>query len=219
MLGDLIPMVVCTGMFAMIFGIVYIKSRENMAMIEKGINPKQTKYRPRPFVNLKWGLLLLGCGLGLLTAFMIDSLMSGHSKNETPIEKKIVINGKPGDSTHIVIDTVKEKPGKHIVIKKNGKTTTIDENISGDLERLDRMDNDTTSDNDDDDDDNDSKSGGHNIHVNIASHAHQAGKDNAALYFALIAIGGGLGLFFSYKIEKREWLDKIEKMDKYDAEA
>ena len=33
MIGDLIPMVVMTGMFAMIFGIVYIRSRENMALM------------------------------------------------------------------------------------------------------------------------------------------------------------------------------------------
>ena len=32
--------------------------------------------------------------------------------------------------------------------------------------------------------------------------------NNPALWFALIGIGGGVGLISSYKIEKREFLDK-----------
>jgi hypothetical protein len=31
--------------------------------------------------------------------------------------------------------------------------------------------------------------------------------DNPAIYFALIAIGGGLGLVGSYRVEKKELLD------------
>jgi hypothetical protein len=34
---------------------------------------------------------------------------------------------------------------------------------------------------------------------------------NAPIYFALIAIGGGLGLFGSYKIEKQWWDENREK--------
>ena len=60
MIESIVPMVVMTGMFAMIFGIVYLKSRENLALIEKGMNPKQNKASPKPFLNLKWGLLLIG---------------------------------------------------------------------------------------------------------------------------------------------------------------
>ncbi|MDB5024247.1 MAG: hypothetical protein JWP78_2002 [Mucilaginibacter sp.] len=36
--------------------------------------------------------------------------------------------------------------------------------------------------------------------------------DNAAIYFALIAIFGGLGLFASYRIEKKELADKPEQV-------
>jgi hypothetical protein len=72
MLEDLVPMVIMTGMFAMIFGIAYIRSRENMAMIEKGLNPRMNSGGPRPFVYLKYGLLLVGAGIGLLTAYFID---------------------------------------------------------------------------------------------------------------------------------------------------
>jgi hypothetical protein len=34
-----------------------------------------------------------------------------------------------------------------------------------------------------------------------------------AIYFALIAIGGGLGLISSYRIEKKEVLDKEKEGD------
>lgn len=36
----LIPILVPLGAFAMVFGIVYLKSRENMAMIERGLNQR-----------------------------------------------------------------------------------------------------------------------------------------------------------------------------------
>jgi hypothetical protein len=105
----LIPILVPLGAFAMIFGIAYMKSRENLAMIEKGINPKQD--RPAPYKNLKWGLLLVGSGIGLFLAFMIDRFFLKDF-------------------------------------------------------------------------------------------------DNPAIYFALIGIGGGLGLVGSYRVEKKEVLDK-----------
>ena len=121
MLENIIPMVIMTGMFAMIFGIVYIKSRENLALIEKGINPKNNNTGPRPFVYLKYGLLLVGSGLGLLIAYFINSAMD-HSALT---------------------------PGGHVYY-----------------------------------------------------------TDNPAIYFALIAIGGGAGLVVSFMIEKKYWIDK-----------
>ena len=68
----LIPIVMFAGGFAMIFGIVYLRTKENLAMVEKGMNPKDRLNRPAPFRSLKWGLLLLGAGLGLLIAFFVD---------------------------------------------------------------------------------------------------------------------------------------------------
>lgn len=59
-------------LFGLIFGIVYIRNKENMALIEKGINPRITDPRPRHFVSLKWGLLMAGAGMGLLIAYFID---------------------------------------------------------------------------------------------------------------------------------------------------
>lgn len=114
----LIPIVISTGAFAMIFGIVYLRTRENMAMIERGLNPKQFANRPAPYRNLKNGLLFLGAGIGLLVAYLIDT-------------------NTPGD-----------RWGHH---------------------------------------------------------------DIEPLYFACIAIGGGLGLIGSYAVEKKETLNKEEK--------
>ena len=74
----LVPILVPLGAFAMVFGIIYLKTRENMAMIEKGMNPKQFANRPAPYRNLKNGLLFLGAGLGLLIAFVIDNNTDAH---------------------------------------------------------------------------------------------------------------------------------------------
>ncbi|PWT71135.1 MAG: hypothetical protein C5B59_18735 [Bacteroidetes bacterium] len=105
----LVAVLVPLGGMAMIFGIVYLMKRENLAMIEKGMNPKID--RPVPYKNLKWGLLLVGAGLGLFLAYMLD----------------------------------------RYVLKD---------------------------------------------------------MDNPAIYFALIAIGGGCGLIGSYRVEKKELLDR-----------
>ena len=80
-------------------------------MIERGMNPKEFNNRPAPYRNLKWGLLLLGAGIGLGLAYFVTQYM---------------------------------------------------------------------------------------LHD----------EENPALWFALIGIGGGLGLIQSYKIEKKEILDR-----------
>jgi hypothetical protein len=107
----LVPILVPLGGCALIFGIVYMRSRENLAMIEKGMNPKQFANRPAPYKSLKWGLLLMGSGVGLMLAYFITQYL---------------------------------------------------------------------------------------LHD----------YENPALWFALIGIGGGMGLISSYRIEKREVLDK-----------
>lgn len=107
MVAILIPL----GLFLMIFGIIYMYKKENLAMIDKGMNPKEFANRPAPYHNLKWGLLLIGSGMGLMLAYFITQ--------------------------YVIHD-----------------------------------------------------------------------YENPALWFALIAVGGGIGLVYSYKIEKKELLDK-----------
>jgi hypothetical protein len=69
------------GFFAMIFGIVYLKTKENLAMVDKGMNPKDKMHRPAPFRSLKTGLLFLGAGLGLLIAYIIDINMLNNNSD------------------------------------------------------------------------------------------------------------------------------------------
>lgn len=81
----LIFIVMFGGGFAMIFGIYYLKTRENLAMLEKGFNPKRYNNRPAPYKNLKWAMLLIGAGLGLFLAYLMDKQMlrnSGYGPDE-----------------------------------------------------------------------------------------------------------------------------------------
>jgi hypothetical protein len=71
-LGVLIPILVPISMFAMVFGIVYLHKRERMAMIERGMDPRSYKPRSQTYNTLKWGMLLIGAGLGLFLAYVLD---------------------------------------------------------------------------------------------------------------------------------------------------
>lgn len=93
--GVLIPILVPLGAFAMIFGISYLRTRENIALIEKGMNPKQFASQPAPYRSLKWGLLLLGSGIGLALAFFFDKNMGG-SNNEAVYFSMVAIGGGLG---------------------------------------------------------------------------------------------------------------------------
>jgi tetrahydromethanopterin S-methyltransferase subunit E len=68
MSGELVAIVMFVGAFALVFGIRYLSNKEKMAMIERGIDPGLQKSTPKPFLSLKFGLLLVGLGLGLLIA-------------------------------------------------------------------------------------------------------------------------------------------------------
>lgn len=71
-LAILIPILVPISMFAMIFGVVYLHKRERMAMIERGMDPRNYKPRSQTYNTLKCGLLLIGAGLGLFLAYILD---------------------------------------------------------------------------------------------------------------------------------------------------
>ena len=57
--------------FFMVWGIRYLENKENMAMIERGMEPKRRRRQANPSVTLKNGLLFVGAGLGLLLAIVI----------------------------------------------------------------------------------------------------------------------------------------------------
>ncbi len=74
----LIPLVI----FATIFGVVYViisaRNRERMAMIEKGVNPKDfmIERRPNSYGVVKWALLLAGIGFGLFIGSLLETYTS-----------------------------------------------------------------------------------------------------------------------------------------------
>jgi uncharacterized membrane protein len=70
--GILVPILISLGAFAMVFGLRYLANKENMAMIQNGIDPRANQARPQPYKNLKWGLLLMGAGLGLFLAYLLE---------------------------------------------------------------------------------------------------------------------------------------------------
>ena len=63
--------------FLVAFGIVYIavtaKNRERLAMIEKGINPRESSGSKNTGVLLKWALLVVGLGVGFFVANLIET--------------------------------------------------------------------------------------------------------------------------------------------------
>jgi hypothetical protein len=71
-LGVLAGIIIPLSFFIMIFGIVYLNKREKLAMIERGMDPRTYKPQSAPYQNLKWGLLLIGAGVGLFLAFTLD---------------------------------------------------------------------------------------------------------------------------------------------------
>lgn len=78
--GILVPILICLGAFAMVFGIVYLRTRENMALIDKGKDPRA----PRPYRSLKSGLLLIGAGVGLLLAILIEGMRTSNLDDQNP---------------------------------------------------------------------------------------------------------------------------------------
>ena len=73
--GILVPL----GLFAMIFGIVYLgvtsRNRERMALIERGADPTLFETRKKTSISgvMKLGLFLFGIGLGVVVAYLLNT--------------------------------------------------------------------------------------------------------------------------------------------------
>ncbi len=72
MVGILVPILLGLGLFAAIFGVRYLQNKENMLMIQNGMDPGIRKPQGQPYATLKWGLLLMGAGIGLFLAYILD---------------------------------------------------------------------------------------------------------------------------------------------------
>ncbi len=70
--------------FALIFGLFYLRNRENMSLVEKGMNPREFTNRPAPYRNLKWGLLMVGGGIGIFLAYLMSNYVL-HLGDDNPV--------------------------------------------------------------------------------------------------------------------------------------
>lgn len=72
-IGVMIPIIVGLGAFMMVWGIRYLENKENMALIERGMEPMNRRRRRQadPSRTLKNGLMFIGAGLGLLLAIVV----------------------------------------------------------------------------------------------------------------------------------------------------
>ncbi len=85
--GILLPIIISLGAFLMIFGIRFLQYKENQIMIEKGLDPIQfkkdsSKERNSHSFNLTIGLVTIGIGSGILSAFLVTSLSTFKGEDE-----------------------------------------------------------------------------------------------------------------------------------------
>jgi hypothetical protein len=114
-LGIMAGIAISLGFFAMIFGVVYLYKRERMAMIERGMDPRS--YKPyaspsAPYQTLKWGLLLIGAGLGLCLAYILSINVFPDDDNPAIYFGLIAVFGGLGLFTSYLME--KKNNDKHI---------------------------------------------------------------------------------------------------------
>jgi hypothetical protein len=81
----LIPITVSLGAFLMVWGIRYLENKENMAMIERGMEPRNRRREHNPSRTLKNGLLFVGAGLGLLLAILLTNIFHFNGDSEAGV--------------------------------------------------------------------------------------------------------------------------------------
>ena len=120
-LALLMIIIVSLGLIAMIFGIVYLRNKERMAMIERGMEPDNSlpaQRRSNPAFSLTFGLLLIGSGLGLFIAFMLNQwVFTDHGRivdSPAVYFSMIAIFGGLGLFVSYLIETKKNKVVKEL---------------------------------------------------------------------------------------------------------
>ncbi|MBL7783734.1 MAG: hypothetical protein JNM22_21035 [Saprospiraceae bacterium] len=81
----LIPITISLGAFIMVWGIRYLENKENMAMIERGIEPRKNRRESDPSRTLKNSLLFIGAGIGLLLAIIITQVLQLDEDTKTGV--------------------------------------------------------------------------------------------------------------------------------------
>ena len=77
--GNLVPIILFISFFGSIFGIAYVaitaRNKERLALIEKGLDASifQTQETHGRYNALKWGLVIIGVGVGLIMGNIFDA--------------------------------------------------------------------------------------------------------------------------------------------------
>lgn len=71
----LVPIIISLGAFLMVWGMRYFENKENMALIERGLQPMKRRREADPNRTLKNALTFIGAGLGLLLAIFVTRSM------------------------------------------------------------------------------------------------------------------------------------------------
>lgn len=89
-----IPIIAMLSICTTVFGLYYLRNKENMALIEKGMNPRNSSpEEPRRFSALKYGLMFTGGGLGLAIAFLIERALAKSYQVEVPYFESDQVQG------------------------------------------------------------------------------------------------------------------------------
>jgi hypothetical protein len=85
MQDDLVPILVPLGAFIMVVALRYLKNKENMGMIERGINPNEFKQRreANPSYTLKTALMFIGAGFGLFFGLILNNSILSTCSEDT----------------------------------------------------------------------------------------------------------------------------------------
>ena len=68
------------GFFLAIFAILYVywttRTKERLALIEKGADASIFKTEPSKYALLKWGIFLIGLSVGVITGFALANVVN-----------------------------------------------------------------------------------------------------------------------------------------------
>ncbi len=70
-LAILLPIIISLGAFTMIVFIRKFENQERLAMIDKGMAPELAKSKPHPASALRFSLLAIGIGIGILIGYFM----------------------------------------------------------------------------------------------------------------------------------------------------
>lgn len=108
-LGIMLPIIISLGAFVMVVYLRKFENLERMAIIEKGLDPKlfRRDKTSNPSPVLRWALLLIGAGMGLIVGFFLEE--SFHHMDETAYFSMLMIFGGLGLLLAYIIEEKKTK--------------------------------------------------------------------------------------------------------------